>query len=101
MSKEDRALCFRIIAAYLEVRSAPVLLKLSEGLSYRELMRTYHDSRQLIRERKRQYVESDYEGALRRRRPVVLWPARPVLIFGWIKDGTPRYFGFFSSGWTC
>jgi transposase len=83
-------------------RRAHVLLLLDDGFSYRDLQAILYASNFLIADCLRRFRHGGIQEALEPHRPFL--PASAVwlpTVLSWLKDMTPKDFGYFRQRWTC
>jgi transposase len=104
LSAAERKRCLRIWQ-YGNDRTAAkralILLRLSDGASYREIRRTCYVSYDLIATAKRSYRRGGREAVLGGRSRPAFVPRWVCVVVAWLTRLTPRSFGFFKSRWTC
>jgi putative transposase len=82
---------------------AHIVLLLADGYAWREIASTLFTSTRTIARWKARFEEQGIEGVLSdaRGRPATLLVWWVAVMIHWVKEKTPRDFGFFRSRWSC
>jgi transposase len=104
LSAQERKRClktWRYGPSIAAARHALVLLRLDGGATYREIREMCSVSFDLISAVKQRFEVDGINAVLDESRPVVAaqWWVLTVLV--WLRDRTPRAFGYFQARWTC
>jgi transposase len=101
LSARERKACLKVYRAARSARRALVILKLAEGMSYRELREATLASPTLVRAVGRDYAAGGIDRVLGTRKPTIAVAAWLMVVVRWLLRSTPRDFGYIRSRWSC